>query len=254
MAAFRSPRFQGNAVLQDILDDPDTGTRKLQKHSDETAVALVQEAVYDLLWALSPTGSGAYPSRSAFVDGDYGPTTERAVLEYKRHYRIVFPPGDPGGFVDGFTGPRTLQKLDGHIAWRDLVRDVIDARVTAMQAAGEPVALAPIGSEPPPLQPWRGSGGYLTWEATWGGQPALLVGTRPDIAFALRGGILARWLELDGCKGAFGPPTSDVRPDGSGGFVCTFDGGELAEDANRAISERPGPVAYAVTTPDEAWV
>lgn len=253
MVSFRSPRFQGNVVLQEILDDPDTGTRKLQKHSDPTAVRLVQEAVYDLLWAVSASGVATYPSRTAFVDGDYGPSTERSVREYKAHYRIVFPPGDPNGFVDGFTGPRTLMKLDNQIAWRDLVRDIIQAKVTSLQQAGDPVALIAIDAEPPPLQPWRGSNGYLTWEATWGGRAALLVGTMPDKAFALYGDILTRWLEKDGCTGSFGPPASDVRSDGSGGLVCAFEGGEIAVDATGTVVERPGPVAYALSHIDETW-
>jgi hypothetical protein len=253
MVSFRSPRFQGNVVLQETLDDPDTGTRKLQKHSDPTAVRLAQEAVYDLMWAVSGSAGASYPSRADFVDGDYGPSTERSVRDDKEHYRIVFPPGDPNGIVDGFTGPRTLMKLDNQIAWRDLVRDIIQANVTSLQQAAEPVALSAIVVEPPPFQPWRGSNEYLTWEATWGGRAALLVGTMPDKAFALHGEILTRWLDKGGCTGSFGPPTSDIGSDGSGGLVCTFQGGEITVDGTGQVVERPGPLAYELSDLDETW-
>ena len=47
---FKSPRFAGDVVLQQILDDPDTGTKKLQSGSDSSAVQKVQALLFDLDW------------------------------------------------------------------------------------------------------------------------------------------------------------------------------------------------------------
>ncbi len=42
---FASPRFAGNAVLEEILSDPDTGSKKLRKNSEGDAVRRVQKAL-----------------------------------------------------------------------------------------------------------------------------------------------------------------------------------------------------------------
>ena len=109
---FKSPRFAGNAVLEEILADPDTGTKKLAKHSPEDAVRLAQKALIDLHW-VEPyrRADGTILVPQQFVDGDYGPWTTATVLAYKKRYGICYPPGDPNGTYDGYTGPRTLQRL-----------------------------------------------------------------------------------------------------------------------------------------------
>ena len=258
MAEFMSSRFSGNDVLTEILNDPDTGTKKLQKNSEADAVRLVQEALYDLVWAQPFPGEDHYPQRVRFVDGDYGPTTERSVLAFKTKYRIVFPPGDPNGFIDGYTGPRTLEKLDLQIAHRDEIQEVIVEKVGELQRAGAPVRLFPIGDEPPPLQPWLGSGRYLRWWTAWGEDPAaetgVIVASSNDDAFEVHGPIFRRWWDLGGCTGTFGPPTSDVTADGQGGFVSTFSGGQIAVDAAGTVTEQPGPIAYQPPSGDDAIV
>ena len=109
---FSSPRFAGDPVLEEILADPDTGTKKLQKGSPKHSVIPVQQARFGLGWS----GRIEPPERDAqrFVDGDYGPVTTKTVLKYKEHYDIHFPPLAPTGSFDGFAGPRTLARLDKH--------------------------------------------------------------------------------------------------------------------------------------------
>lgn len=47
---FRSPRFSGDAVLEEILRDPDTGTKSLDRGSLETeSIKKVQQALFDLM-------------------------------------------------------------------------------------------------------------------------------------------------------------------------------------------------------------
>ena len=48
---FRSPRFSGDPVLEEILRDPDTGTKKLGPGSPEAeSIKKVQQALFDLMW------------------------------------------------------------------------------------------------------------------------------------------------------------------------------------------------------------
>jgi hypothetical protein len=258
MTLLTSSRFAGNAVLESIRQDPDTGTKKLQKHSDVEAVRLVQEAIYDLNWAQPFPGEEGYPARSKFVDGDYGPTTTGSVTAFKSHYRIVFPPGSPTGVIDGFVGPRTLERLDRQIAHRDEMLDVFTDKVGELQQAGLPVRLFAIDDEPPPLVPWLGSGRYMRWWTNWGSdaelETGILVGSSREDVFEVHGPVFRRWWELDGCTGRYGPPTSDVKPDGSGGYVSTFAHGEIAVDGAGNVVERPSPVAYVPPPSDQALV
>jgi hypothetical protein len=64
---FKSLRFAGDPVLEEILNDPDTGTKKLQPGSDPDAVRRVQQAFFDLGWTL--TVSPPVTDPSIFVIG-----------------------------------------------------------------------------------------------------------------------------------------------------------------------------------------
>ena len=66
---FDSPRFAGDALLEDILNDPDTGTKKLQKHSPADAVRKVQQALFDMNWPLRMLPP--ITDESVFVDGRF---------------------------------------------------------------------------------------------------------------------------------------------------------------------------------------
>ena len=82
MAEFQSPRFMGDALLLDILNDPDTGTRKLGPGSPASSVATLQDALFDLMWNLR-TSEPVIHDRSEFVVGIYGPKTTEAVKAFK---------------------------------------------------------------------------------------------------------------------------------------------------------------------------
>lgn len=108
---FRSPRFSGDPVLEEILRDPDTGTKKLEPGSPEAeSIKKVQQALFDLMWTQRIDTPVSDPSQ--FVIGIFGPITTKTSLAYKQHYDIHFPPDAPTGFIDHFVGPRTLDLLD----------------------------------------------------------------------------------------------------------------------------------------------
>ena len=103
---FRSSRFSGDAVLEEILRDPDTGTKKLGPGSPEAeSIKKVQQALFDLMW--TQRIDRPVSEQSQFVIGIFGPITSKTALAYKQHYDIHFPPDAPSGFIDHFVGPRT---------------------------------------------------------------------------------------------------------------------------------------------------
>jgi hypothetical protein len=256
MATFTSPRFAGNPTLEEILNDPDTGTKKLQKGSPPDAVLALQQALYDLGWAHRV--AAIEPVR--FVDGDYGPATVATVTDYKTLYRIVFPPGDPNGFIDGFTGPRTLQRLDRQMTFLDTARAEIIAKVQAMQAAGIDIELvADDPAEPPRLHPILGSGKAVSWFSVVGqaqGNPEAgeVVDARGIGPFELHGAVYRAWLDEGGTTGQLGCPTSDTSTDDTGDSSATFEGGSLLVGADGSVTIDPGPVAVVIPGGDEAIV
>ena len=130
---FMSSRFAGNSVLQQILDDPDTGTVKLQQGSPAGAVKPVQKALLDLRW---PAEVVPPVPLAGFDDGAFGTNTANTVLAYKRCFRVAFP---GTGTIDGFVGPRTLWLLDKHITWFDSMLTEVDGKIADLQAAGATV-------------------------------------------------------------------------------------------------------------------
>jgi hypothetical protein len=105
-AEFRSPRFIGDRVLEAILRDPDTGTKKLGPGNlEKDSIKKVQQALFDLMWTQRIDTPVSDPFH--FVIGIFGPITSKTVLAYKRHYDIHFPPSAPTGIIDHFVGPRT---------------------------------------------------------------------------------------------------------------------------------------------------
>ncbi len=78
MAEFQSPRFAGDQVLEEILNDPDTGTKKLGPGSPPDSVRRLQQALYDLAWTFKITPP-VHEQRD-FVVGNYGPLTTKTVV------------------------------------------------------------------------------------------------------------------------------------------------------------------------------
>jgi hypothetical protein len=136
MAEFESPRFAGDPVLEQILNDPDTGNFKLQPGSPSDSVTRLQQALFDLAWNMRivpPQFGDGVPE--TFIDGVYGGRTTGCVLAYKQHYNLRFPPDDPGGFIDGLAGPRTFAKLDPQCVLIDEAAAAINARAAELGIA-----------------------------------------------------------------------------------------------------------------------
>jgi hypothetical protein len=78
---FRSPRFSGDPVLEEILRDPDTGTKKLGPGSLEAeSIKKVQQALFDLMWTQRIDTPVSDPSQ--FVIGIFGPITSKTVTSW----------------------------------------------------------------------------------------------------------------------------------------------------------------------------
>jgi len=166
-AQFRSPRFRGDAVLEAILADPDTGTKKLGPGDlDRDSIKKVQQAFFDLLWTQRIDTPVSDPTQ--FVIGIFGPLTTKTALAYKTHYKIRFPPNSPTGFIDHFVGPRTLDLLDEQC----VLFDECDAALATKAAE---VAAATGARHDGPTLPILGTFGAMR-QHTEGGVPSILSG------------------------------------------------------------------------------
>lgn len=216
---FISPRFRGNAHLEEILNDPNTGTKKLAKGSPADAVRAVQQALLDLHWVpLSFTSPGGTLSLiTQFLDGDYGPWTAASVLDYKRHYDIHFPPDAPTGSFDGFTGPGTLKKLDEHCTLLDEAQADIGRQADILVASG---AVSAFEFSPPDgvgrtTSPIRQSAG-ASRAAVIDGEVGAVVFKRGLGSFAIHGPLFVGWvteelaLGTGDATGRLGFPTSGM--------------------------------------------
>ena len=132
---FASPRFAGDPVLEEILNDPDTGTKKLAKGSPVDSVTTVQRALWDMWWPTRAEPPLDFVAPEGFADGDYGPGTERTVQRYKKEYDIRYPPGAPAGTYDGYAGPRTLAALDYHCVLFDELEAATETKFAEMSAS-----------------------------------------------------------------------------------------------------------------------
>lgn len=200
---FQSPRFQGDPDLLRILNDPDTGTEKLQPGSPPNAVRALQQALFDLGWTLRI--EPAFTDEAAFVVGIYGPVTTKTVLAYKTHYDIHFPPDAPTGFIDGFAGPRTLARLDAQIVPHDASVVVIEAKAEELRALGLDVMLH---ATPPTTLPVLGTHGVE--RTAWvNGELGAVLHTAELGAFEVHGAIYTDYLRHGGASGPLGFPVSD---------------------------------------------
>jgi hypothetical protein len=222
---FVSPRFSGDTVLEEIRNDPDTGTKKLGPGSPASSVEKVQQALFDLQWP--QFNDPPVTDASTFVVGVYGPATTQAVLRYKTHYDIHFPPSDPAGsgFIDGFAGPRTLQRLDPQIALFDDAAAAIAAKALDLEAQGITVQLDTVVGVFP-LTDTRG----LFQSATIDGSDGLIAFKRDTGAHEFHGNIAVEFGNQGGFAGRFGFPTSDEHDDGPGIRRSDFERGSLRLD------------------------
>jgi hypothetical protein len=245
-AEFRSPRFRGDPVLEEIFADPDTGTKKLGPGSPErNSILKVQQALFDLLWTQRIDTPVSDPSQ--FVIGIFGPITSKTVLAYKRHYDIHFPRDAPAGLIDHFVGPRTLDLLDEQC----VLFDECDAALAAKAAE---VAAATGFRHDGPTLPILNSFG-ATRIHTDGGIPGILSGLwfRRGLGTASRvfGPIYEEYERRGFASGALGFPIFDQlideRPTR---FFQNFDHGQIRmEDGEILILDDTPDIG--VTMPGE---
>jgi hypothetical protein len=223
MLQFQSSRFQGDAVLEDILnDDPNTGTKNLHAGSPNASVEKVQQALFDLHW---PQGNNPpVTDASAFVIGVYGPATTQAVLRYKKHYDLHYPRDEPAGsgLVDGLAGPQTLARLDAHIALLDESGAAIEAKAQDLNAQGTTVVLdTAVGNVPLLGQP-----GVMRLATIDGADGE--ISFKPGVgAHETHGNIDIEYQRQGGQFGSFGFPTSDEHDDGAQVRRSDFEHGAL---------------------------
>lgn len=227
---FESNRFVGDQELFEILNSGDTGLRKLGtgQPNPPDAVLRVQQALWDLFWAADRHPGIHYDD---FVDGDFGPKTYDTALDYKAHYDIRFPPGDPGGLLDGNVGPRTLARLDVHCVHLDRGTEALLEKHRQLTEAGVQVDLAVDETEPQapltrPITETTGTArqiflpddtsGHLYYRDTSG-------------AHMLYGDFEAAWLDdaIGGPRGRLGFPATDQAEDETGTTGVIFEGGSL---------------------------
>lgn len=233
MHVFRSPRFAGNALLEKILNDPDTGELKLGPGSPPDAVLPVQQALFDLQW--TQTLSPPVLDPSVFVIGIYGPLTTRTVLNYKEHYDIHFPPDEPTGFVDGFTGPRTLNKLDHQCVLFDECDAAIVAKAAQVRAA--------TGIEYDlPTFPILGTTAAMRLSSSGGppGEISRISYKRGVGAFVVSMTFFQAYKQQGEETGPLGSPIADETQDGAG-VVQHFENGTLRAENGDIVVEITGP-------------
>jgi len=218
-----SPRFADNPLLQQILDDPDTGTVKLQPGSPADAVTPVQRALLDLRW---PAEVVPPVPLEGFDDGDFGQNTENTVLTYKRCFRVVFP-GTTS--IDGLVGPRTLWLLDKHISWYDSLLAEVDTFIADLQAGG--AAIVPGDATKAIRQ------AALKRNVAIDGVQAAVFTSRSTPPVLVRSPVLEAYLDR---VRAFGAPIAEERDGPDGTREQEFEFGVLRHDPATGAVARAG--------------
>jgi hypothetical protein len=239
---FESPRFAGDALLEEILNDPDTGTKKLGPGSPADSVMKLQQALFDLLWTeeIAPPVT----SHDAFVIGIYGPKTTEIVTTYKRHYGIHFP-GDPPDQFDGFAGPRTFRRLDEQCVLFDEAVAAIATKAAELTDAGIPATLTGV-SERGTIREIGTSGTFTT--ADIGATQGAILYKRGIGAFEVHGRIFDEYLKTGLGEGAFGFPITDEHDDGPGFVASDFEFGKLRCELATGVVAPTGPSPAAPQT------
>lgn len=228
---FESPRFAGDDLLVQILNDPDTGTLKLGPGSPKGSVSNLQQALWDLHWAKHASPEIVH---SAFVIGVYGPITKKAVTEYKTRYGIHFPPDAPDGFIDEFAGPRTFRRLDRHCVVLDRATGPLFAKFSELRDGGLELELPPDPKKDPdvprtdPLPKTAGA----ALQVLVGDDDRGRIYFRPETGAFLVSGAIETFYRTSagGPAGRLGFPTTDEFVDDQGNFANEFEGGTLTRD------------------------
>jgi hypothetical protein len=224
---FQSPRFQGDPLLLQILNDPDTGQLKLGPGSPAGSVTTLQQALFDLGWTLRI--DPPFPDPAQFIIGIYGPVTTKTVLAYKTHHNITFP---PTGTIDGFAGPRTFQALDRDCVAFDASVVAIEAKAADLEAAGDTVEL---NMTPPSTVIILGTR-TAARQAFINGDPGAIYHNASLGAFEVHGPIFEDYIDRDGPAGDLGSPLSDVHQD-DGFLRSDFENGSLRLDPATGVVE-----------------
>lgn len=239
---FQSPRFAGDPLLNDILNDPDTGQLKLGPGSPAASVKALQQALWDLHWAAAVAPE---LHNVDFVIGIYGPITKKAVRRFKENYGIHFPPDDPAGFVDEFAGPRTFRKLDPLCVNLDAGSTAMFRKFVALKEAGVEITLPKLPDpQAPRTRPIVGTHGSSRQVFLGDDDSGHLYFRRELGAFLVEGDLDHHYRTvLGGPSGSFGFPVADQLDLGDGTQVGEFEGGTLTLDvASGSVSAAPNGV------------
>ena len=224
---FQSPRFAGDPLLLQILNDPDTGQLKLQPGSPPDSVRRLQQALFDLGWTLRI--DPPFFHQDQFVIGIYGPVTTKTVLAFKTHHNITFP---PTGTIDGLAGPRTFQRLDPNCVTFDASVAAIEEKAAQLQAAGVNVELDMV---PPSTLPILGTH-TAARHAFFDGSAGAIYHSDSTGAFEVDGPIFDEYVARNSAAGPLGSPVSDVHED-DGFLRSDFENGSLRLDPNTGVVE-----------------
>ena len=243
MAEFQSPRFTGDALLLDILNDPDTGTRKLGPGSPASSVATLQDALFDLMWNLR-TSEPVIHDRSEFVVGIYGPRTTEAVKAFKTRYGIHFPPSAPTGVIDGLAGPRTLARLDQTCVVLDKAIAQIAAKANDLLSRGIDVT---FDDNERVTLPFDGTSGTFSPAQIAGTDGAIFFKNHLGEANEVHGAIYQHYLQTF-VQGPLGFPITDEEDliDLPGFRISHFEHGRIRIDmatgiVDQLVSSPPEP-------------
>jgi hypothetical protein len=220
-------------TLSAILNDPNTGTQKLQPGSPAEAVLPVQRALFDLGWTIRV--EPPVPDDSQFVIGIYGPITTKTVLAYKTHYGLRFPPGDPNGFIDGLVGPTTLAHLDKGVVAFDAATDAIAAKAVDLRDGGTDVQVVELNPRTASILDTAGFWCPTTGPDGAGGG----IWTEPTVGtFWLVRQTFEKYIELGHAKSFLGFPITDTHFDDPHGDIERADfqqGGITYDIANDQV-------------------
>ncbi len=238
---FQSPRFAGDPLLLEILNDPDTGTLKLGPGSPPDSVTVVQKALWDLQWPQRV--DTPITVETQFVIGTYGPVTTKAVTKFKTQYDIHFPPDAPTGFIDGFTGPRTLRELDKQC----VLFDPADAEL--QQKADEVFNEQGLQHDRPTL-PSLGTNGAVRMDSSGNGPIASGIYFKVGLGTFLVAEPFFTTYAIDngGTHGILGWPIAEAAISADG-EVQRFQGGRLRVVPGQVVVEPGTPPPIEVADP-----
>jgi hypothetical protein len=224
---FQSPRFAGDPLLLQILNDPDTGELKLQPGSPPDSVRRLQQALFDLGWTLRI--DPPFPDQSQFVIGIYGPVTTKTVLAYKTHHNITFP---SSGTIDGLAGPRTFQRLDRNCVTFDASVSAIEEKAAQLEADGVDVELDTIPPSTVPILGTHTAGRHAFID----GRAGAIYHSADAGAFEVDGPLFDEYVARGGPAGPLGSPVSDVHEE-DGFLRSDFEHGSLRLDPGTGVVE-----------------